>query len=45
MGDDDQAIYSWMGVDVNNFLNASESKHTLVNHIVFQNIHLLSPKD
>ena len=25
-GDDDQAIYEWMGVDVNQFLNASEDK-------------------
>ena len=25
-GDDDQAIYSWMGVDVDNFLNASSDK-------------------
>jgi len=25
-GDDDQAIYSWMGVDVKHFLNASEDK-------------------
>ena len=25
-GDDDQAIYSWMGVDVENFLNASSDK-------------------
>tara|TARA_R100000479_G_scaffold102608_1_gene51165 strand:- start:402 stop:1979 length:1578 start_codon:yes stop_codon:yes gene_type:complete len=28
-GDDDQAIYSWMGVEVDNFLNASETKITL----------------
>ena len=25
-GDDDQAIYTWMGVNVNNFLDASEDK-------------------
>jgi len=25
-GDDDQAIYTWMGVNVNNFLEASENK-------------------
>ena len=30
-GDDDQAIYSWMGVDVKHFLNASEDKMILKN--------------
>jgi len=28
-GDDDQAIYSWMGVDVDNFINASKNKIVL----------------
>ena len=38
-GDDDQAIYSWMGVDVKHFLNASkikillEDSHRVPNHI------------
>ena len=38
-GDDDQAIYSWMGVDVKHFLNASKEKllledsHRVPNHI------------
>ena len=39
LGDDDQAIYSWMGVDVKHFLNASKEKllledsHRVPNHI------------
>ena len=38
-GDDDQAIYGWMGVNVRRFLNSSPNKLVLKNLIVCQVIY------
>ena len=35
-GDDDQAIYAWMGVKLEDFLNASEHKLLLKPRIVYR---------